>query len=425
VKPRLLAWRMGWRAFAARGPRATSQFLLASSLAMALGLVPLVVVLSVADGMIEAISSRTIETSLYHVQAWSLGPQKDPAVLGPELGQKLARVPGFRGVWPEQQGFGLAYSASGTRLGLTVRGIDPRWATQDSGARRYLHAVSGRLVLDDALSVWIGKEAAAKLHLGPGDSLKLLTTRTKGSLSFPRVTTVRVAAVISVGYQELDRLWLFAPLELTTTLFDADSQPVFWGVQTDGPLDQTPTFLADVRHALGTGWQAVSWQTTGRSQFLNYQATRVLLAAVMALILLVAGFNVSTAMVTTVGERRKETAILKALGASERFIRRQFLVLGLGAGVVGTALGLAIGMILALGLNGLVSAVDAAVNLVSGGGSFHLLDSAFYLETLPVKFDPVALGLAAGGSVLLAVAASWWPARRAAKERPLDVLRRA
>lgn len=420
-----LAWRLGWRAFTTRGPQASSRFLLSSSLAMALGLVPLVVVLSISDGMIEAISARTIETALYHVQAWPLVPTSSewPDTRA-RVQKSLQGVPGFRSLWPEQQGFALAYSPSG-RLGLSVRGIDPRWPSLDPGAARYLKAVEGTLAMPGPDSVWIGQEASRKLGLQVGDEVKLLTTRTKGSLSIPRVTSVRVAAVITVGYQELDRLWLFAPLDLTSTLFDPDDDPIFWGIKADVPLDRTPGFLVGVRQALGSSWQAVSWQTTGRSQFLNYQATRALLAVVMALILLVAMVNVSTAMVTTVSERRKETAILKALGASDRLIRRQFLVLGLGAGVVGTAVGLGVGMGVAWSVNGLIRFVDGVVNLVSGGGAFHLLDSAFYLESIPVKFDPGVLTAAAVGSVALAVLASWWPARRAARERPLDVLRRA
>jgi lipoprotein-releasing system permease protein len=273
--------------------------------------------------------------------------------------------------------------------------------------------------------VWIGRAAAEKLGVRPGDELKLLTTLSKGTLMVPRVTTVRIAAVVSVGYQELDRLWLFAPLDLTLTLFDSQEQPVFWGIKGNFPLERTADFLGEIRGALGPSWQVVSWQTTGRSQFLNYQATRTLLAVVMALVLLVAAVNVSTAMVTTVSERRRETAILKALGASDGLVRGQFLVLGFGAGLAGTLVGLGSGMILAWGVNDLVVLVDALVSLFTPGGSFRLLDSAFYLETIPVKFDPVVLGAAGLGSVLLALLASWWPARRAARERPLEVLRRA
>jgi len=421
-----LAWRLGWRAFVSSGPRAASRFLVSSSLAMALGLVPLVVVLSIADGMIEAISARTIETSLYHVQAWSLiGSSEDRGKVRATLVSLLDKVPGFRSLWPEQQGFALAYGSGRGRLGLSIRGIDPRWPRSDPGAALYLKAVQGELSMPGPADVWIGRAAAEKLAVKPGDELKLLTTLSKGSLTVPRVTTVRVAAVVSVGYQELDRLWLFAPLELTSSLFGVQEDPIFWGIKGNFPLDRTPEFLGAVRKALGPTWQAVSWQTTGRSQFLNYQATRALLAVVMALILLVAAVNVSTAMVTTVGERRRETAILKALGATDRLIRGQFLVLGLGAGVAGALVGLGAGMAVALGVNALVVGVDAMVSLVTPGGSFHLLDAAFYLETIPVHFDPLVLAAAGLGSVFLAVLASWWPARRAARERPLEVLRRA
>lgn len=414
-----LPWFLGWRVFSTPG---ASKLLVSSSLAMALGLIPLVVVLSIADGMIESISARTIETALYHVQVWpSTSPSDDSPVT---LESQLKAVPGFRSLWPEQRGFALAYGDTGTRLGLTVRGIDPRWPLDDDGAARYLKTVSGSLTMDGPQDVWIGREAAQKLGLAPGDELKLLTTRTVGRLTVPRVTPVRIAAVVSVGYQELDRLWLFVPLELTKTLLDPREDPIFWGLKGDFPLGRTSEFLASVRGALGPGWQALSWETTGRSQFLNYQATRALLAVVMALVLLVAAVNVSTAMVTTVGERRRETAILKALGGSDGLVRGQFLVLGLGAGLLGTTVGMGVGMGLALSVNGLVSVIDMLVSLFTPGG-FQLLETAYYLETIPVKFDPVVLGLTATGSLLIAVVASWWPARRASRERPLEVLRRA
>ena len=391
---------------------------------MALGLVPLVVVLSIADGMIDGISARTIETALYHAQAWSLSPASNAVATRAKLQAALETVPGFRSVWPEQRGFALAY-ASKERLGLSLRGIDPRWPQVDPGAGHYLKAVKGTLTMAGATDVWIGREAAQKLGVGPGDELKLLTTRSAGNLTVPRVTSVRIAAVVSVGYQELDRLWLFTSLELASGLLDSREDPVFWGIKGDFPLEKTVPFLEAVRKALGPTWQAVSWQTTGRGQFMNYQATRALLAVVMALILLVAAVNVSTAMVTTVGERRRETAILKALGATDGLIRRQFLVLGLGAGLMGTAFGLGTGMLVALGVNGMVAVVDSLVSLFSSGSAFHLLDSAFYLETIPVKFDPIALAAAGLGSMALSVLASWWPAKRAARERPLEVLRRA
>jgi lipoprotein-releasing system permease protein len=410
-----LAWTLAWSSFS----RGQARLLWSSSLAMALGLVPLVVVLSIADGMIEQISARSIETAYYHVQLWQRSLD-DWRELTPKLRSDLKTVPEYRGLWPEQQGFALGYSAEG-RLGLAVRGIDPGWAA-DSGVARYLKA-TGTLTMAGPRDVWLGRDAARKLHLAPGDTLKLLTTRSRGAITIPRVTEVRVAAVVSVGYEELDKLWLFAPLDLTTQLFDVREQPVFWGIQADGPLSDTAAFTNTVRRVVGTDFEAASWETVGRSQFLNYAATRALLAVVLALILLVAAVNVSTAMVTTVAERRRETAILKALGASERLVGRHFLLLGLLSGLAGTALGLGLGMLAAWGVNGLLAGADAVVSLLSGS-AVHLMNPEYYLETIPAKFDPVTLGAAAGGSLLLSVLFAWLPARRAAKERPMDALRR-
>ena len=106
-------------------------------------------------------------------------------------------------------------------------------------------------------------------------------------------------------------------------------------------------------------------------------------------------------------------------------VRGQFLVLGLGAGLAGTAVGLGAGVAVAAAVNPLVILVDRLVTLANPGTGFHLLDSAYYLESIPVKFDPLVLGAAALGSVTLALLASWWPARRASRERPLETLRRS
>ncbi|MEI8095017.1 MAG: FtsX-like permease family protein [Spirochaetales bacterium] len=421
-----LGLKLGWTAFRSRG-RGEARFLWSSSLALALGLVPLVLVLAIADGMIEGISSRTIETSLSHDQAWPLvsTPKVDPETA-------LKVVPGFRSALREQQGFALAFSA-GARLGVSLRGVEARWAL-DPGVRRFLKADSGSLTFPNARSAWVGRESAVKLRLKVGDTVKLLTTRSVGTLSAPRVTSLTVAAIVSVGYEELDRLWVFVPVETSLTLLDSAENPVFWGLKSDRPLAESAAFLHEVRSALGSDWQVYSWQSTGRSQFLNYQATRFLLLVVMALILLVSAVNISTSMVTLVQQRRQETAILKALGGSTGLIRSQFLVLGLGAGTVGTAVGMAAGVAVALGINGLISGLETVLNGLSAlrawisGQPFtatRLLDPAYYLESLPVKFDVPLLVLVAFGTIALAALASAVPAWRASRQRPLDVLRRA
>jgi len=425
VNPRL-GFKLGWRAFVTRSGVGGGRFLWSSSLALALGLVPLVVVLSIADGMIDSISSRTIETLLSHEQAWPVTLNADQ-----DLQEKLSKVAGFRAAYREQSGFGLAYSQM-ARLGVTLRGEEDRWAG-DPGVRRFLSADSGTLVFPDQESLWVGREASVRLGVKVGDQLKVLTTRTGGTLRIPRVTTFTVRAIVSVGYQELDRLWVFLPVETSVRLLDPLQNPVFFGIKSDRPLSETPAFLKQVREVLGRNWQVYSWQTTGRSQFLNYQATRFLLLLVMALIVLVAGINIATSMVTLVRQRREETAILKALGASVGLVRFQFLVLGLCAGLLGTLAGIGLGVLAAVEINALAFALEAVLNgfsalrawLMATDATFvHLLNPAYYLETLPVKFDLALLALVAAGSVTLAVVASAVPAFQASRQRPIEVLRR-
>lgn len=426
---------LGWRNFLGSFRRGASRILLSSSLAMALGLVPLVVVMSIADGMISGISSRTIETSTYHFQLWPVLGQTDQTTEAAraQLQAQMSAIPGFKGLWAERDGFALVYSPAG-RLGVNLRGVEPQWLNQDAALRSYLRIQEGRDVFPEEGSVWIGKEVAQKLSLKVGDDLKILTARpSMGRVLAPRITTLKVAAIFTIGYQELDKLWVFLPYKQAEKILYAQEFPTFWGIKVSDPYHQLENQQQALTQVTGGNWQVQTWQELARSQFLNYQATRTLLGLIMALILLVSVVNITTAMITMVLERQEEIAILKAVGFSPGAVGNQFLFLGLLTGTLGAAVGIGLGVVLSLGINHLISLADWTVNSlsgflswVSGGASspFHLLNSDYYLEKIQVIIDPPFLLFAGGFSVVLAVLASTIPARRAARLRPLDVFRK-
>jgi lipoprotein-releasing system permease protein len=394
---------------------------------MALGLIPLVVVFSIADGMIEGIMARTIEAATYHVQLWPVAnfPPPDRAEKA-SIRKKLDEaLPGTR-AWPERDGFALAYSAEG-RLGVSLRGIDPSWIQDDPGVRRYLKAEAGTLAFPDAHSVWLGHEAAQKLGLKVGGRVKILTAQLTGQrLGIPRVTTFTVRALVGIGYQELDKLWVFLPYATAVQILPGPQTPTFWGVKVPNPYNHIDQKAEILGQAVGGGYVSAPWTQIARSQTLNFQATRALLGIITALILLVASVNVSTAMVTLVLERRREIAILKATGTRPRVISAQFSFLGVASGFLAALIGLGAGTLISLGLNGAISLIDTVATwfLHPSDGHFRLLSKSYYLDTIPVKIHPETLVILGLGTVLLAFFASWWPAHRAAKLRPLDVLRK-
>ena len=163
-----------------------------------------------------------------------------------------------------------------------------------------------------------------------------------------------------------------------------------------------------------------------------------MLMLVMCLIVLVACVNISSALVMLSIERRKEIAILKSLGSSPKGIKRAFVFTGLFCGIAGVVLGLPLGVLCAFFSNQIIRIIEKLVNawgylvyiiksLFDSSLIFvrvQLLDPAYYLETIPISFNISELLGIAFITILLSVLVSLLPAHKAAKEKPLETLRK-
>jgi lipoprotein-releasing system permease protein len=157
----------------------------------------------------------------------------------------------------------------------------------------------------------------------------------------------------------------------------------------------------------------------------------------MILIVLVASVNISSALVILALERRREIAILKSLGSTAGGISFSFLLTGLYAGTAGVALGVPVGLLCAVNVNGIITFMEKVVNIAAKllytignptGESFftpvHLLDPAYYLEKIPVILPFGSLVFIVCGTLLLSVLASVFPSIRAGREKPIHTLRK-
>jgi lipoprotein-releasing system permease protein len=182
-----------------------------------------------------------------------------------------------------------------------------------------------------------------------------------------------------------------------------------------------------------------SWYQLEKASYKSFQTTRALLLFIMALVVAVAAVNVSSSLVMVVLEKTPEIAMLKAMGAGPWEIGLGFTVTAAATGLAGTALGLALGALVAVNINALLAGLERLLNL-AGRAAFILLspllplppppavrlfNAEFYLEQIPVSLSFRELAAVAAATMLLAVLAAWLPARRAGGIRPLEVLRRA
>lgn len=419
-----------------------------------LSLVPLVVVLQVTDGMIAGITTRFIETGSYHIQAVS---RVDPTMEEVRAMEALmAGVPGVTVASPERQGLGLAASAT-HRTGVTIRALEPDHWERDAGLRTYLEFTAGSWDLTDERSILLGTEIARLLEVDVGDVVNLVVARPlSGGRFLPRTAGFTVRGVFTSGYQDLDRLWVIIPFERGFSLLPDTISRQLIGVKITYPLalpnplyhppasnrgremrEAAGAALTAIRDIGGTDWRVATWFELERSKYMSFKTTKNLLVFIMVLIVLVAAVNISSTLVMLVLEKQDEVAILKSLGASPGGIRRLFVIAGFLLGSAGTAVGIAVGLLLAVSINQLLYALEWLLNAVATAGvwlarpftdlsapAIELLSGDYYLETIPFALRGTDLLLIAFLSILLSTAAAYFPAQRAARLKPIEILQK-
>ena len=407
-------------------------------LCIAVSLIPLVVVLTVSDGMIEGITERIIGLSSFHIQAIQTRSYLDASQNLQTLEAVAADIASDERVvntFIERDGTVLAAGKKG-RCGAAIRAVDESLFTQSRAFSKYLNVIEGSASFPTEKSAVIGKVIAENLGISAGDTIRLISARTlSGGKTVPKISSFTVSGIVSSGYQEIDALWVFVPLKTGFNLLSTVASQVFIGIEVEDPFSASlESIRFDIEEKLPAGFYNATWKELNEAQYENFSSTKIMLLFVMFLIVLVAAVNVSSALIMIVMERRKETAVLKSLGASPSGIGCAYLLTGAFAGVSGVVLGLPAGLVCSIFINEIVHFTEKIINaarkivyIIGAGDNYipvHLLDPAYYLETIPVTIGFKELFLIALMTVFLSVLASIVPALKASREKPLSILRK-
>ena len=182
-----------------------------------------------------------------------------------------------------------------------------------------------------------------------------------------------------------------------------------WGARADDAW--RADVLADsVREALG-GWPYVvtSWTQENRQLFSALKLEKLAMALILSLIVLVAALNIVGTLVMVVVNRTKEIGILKAMGLTRKDTLRAFMFQGMWIGVVGTLAGTALGLALAV--------------LIGRYGLIRIPPEVYFVDRLPVELSPWDIVWIAGGSFLISIVATIYPALQAAALEPIEAIR--
>jgi lipoprotein-releasing system permease protein len=397
------------------------RYLRGAAAGIALSLIPIVVTLIVADGMIRGITDRYLELGTGHIQIYNYQNTREPeAAL-----QYIEGLPGIRGIWPERHGLAVLLGSAGSR-GATIRAVD-RTFWEDEGSRKYLKVLSGEAIPETDKDVLLGEELARSIGASAGSTVRIMTIRASQSgRAIPRVTAFTVRGIVSSGYRELDSLWCIMNLEAGKQVL-SDSGGAYLMLKIDEPYKGAEPLARSLYEILDSGFGVYTWKTLQYSQYSSYETTRQLLLFIMALIVLVAAVNVSSATSMLVIERQRDIALLKVSGARPSFTSGIFLWGAFLTGIAGSVFGIAAGLVIGCSVNGLIKTLETVLSFFSGlfhAGPVTILNSGYYLETIPIIVNWNAVFLIAFFTILSSSLASWLPARRAGKLKPIEILRK-
>ena len=400
--------------------------LFGAMLCIGLSIVPLVVVISVTNAMIEGMTERIIGLSSSHIQAFVAAniSKVKSAQSFIEYAEECTAVRGVKNFYPQVEISALAAGKNG-RTGIELRALQKDIFNRNQSFKNLFEVCEGDLT--DFTAV-IGKKLSEDMNLHPGDTIRIITTRSVGEKIVPKLTSFKVSAVISSGYQELDQFWVFIPLEAAYEKLAMDSATYNVMIETENAFSPDLVRIQlQLSDNFGRYANVYRWDQIHSSEFENFSSTKVMLVFVMMLIVLVACVNISSAIVMLVMERQKEIAILKSIGAKPAGITLAFLLASLACGAGGIIIGLPLGILLTIFSNQIVNGLERLVNFFSalgGGGPVHLMDPAYYLAEIPVRIPVNQIILIVVSVLFLSLVVSYIPSKKAGKEKPLDILRK-
>ncbi len=284
---------------------------------------------------------------------------------------------------------------------------DPAW---EAG----LSMGAGQEPLATLPGVVVGKTLASDLEIEVGDRVRMISplaalgvTLSGAGATATRSREFRVIGVFEAGFQEYDSGLVYTDLYEAQQLFDEGDNVT--GVELRVfDLDESQSLARRIEQNLGGAFHTLDWSELNRNLFTALEVQKIALTLVIATIIFVAAFNVVATLIMIVLEKKREIAILKAMGATDATVLGVFMVQGVVVGIVGTVIGVLVG-------GGIVAYLDRV--------RFPLDPKVYLIDHLPVVLSPsvfvVTIGIALLICTISTIAPSWWAARML----PVDGLR--
>jgi lipoprotein-releasing system permease protein len=377
-----------------------------------LGVAALIIVMSVMNGFRKELISKILGISGHvFVQAMD-----QPLTDYEELAKRFEQIKGVKQAIPVINGQVLASSAFAS-TGALVRGVREVDMKRLDTIAKNIRA--GSLDnFDNGEGIAIGQRLADQLGIRVGDKLTLLSPNGPSSPfgQTPRRKVYNINAVFLIGMSEFDSAFVYMPLTEAQIYFDRDGEASTIELTIDKPeeSERISQIAIDVagRPILTSDWKIRNQTFVGA-----LEVERNVMFIILTLIIMVAALNIISGLIMLVRSKSRDIAILRTMGATQGSILRVFLMAGASIGVAGTLAGLAVGVLIAVNIDGLKN----FFSWIAGRDLFPA--TLYFLSRLPSVIDWREVGIVVLMAIVLSLLASLYPAWRAAQLDPVEALR--
>lgn len=382
----------------------------ASMLGMVLGVASLITVLSVMNGFAGELRNRILSLVPHVKVVPTVGTLENWQDLSAELGA----LPEVLAVAPFMEETVLLQSWT-RRQGSRMTGVEP--ALQRGVSDLHQRVVWGDLTELEAqpFSVALGSALAAQLGVGVGDTVEVvlptLSVTPFGIL--PRMRKLRVVAQFEVG-SSLDAVQSYVGLDTASRLFARSGVD---GLQLDlGHPDRVAVVGPTLRDGLGANLAISDWRASQGSLFSAVRMEKIMVGLLLLAVVAVAAFNIVSTLTMSVTEKSRDIAVLRVMGFTSLGVMGLFVGHGLLIGAVGIALGAILGVLLSLSIADIAAFIERVFEV-------NLFDpSVYYIGRLPSDLLWSDVLITTGLALLLSILATLYPAWRASRISPAEVL---
>ena len=405
---------MAWQLFVAlryltakRKEKFISLISLISILGVAVGVAALIIIISVMNGFDTDLKDKIIGT-YSHIEVTSEYGIKPSA----DFTDQIMGTKHVLAVSYFLNGQALVRKAEGV-AGIIVKGISPRDEVRVNNLGKYIKKGTLYNLKDDGIV--LGSELADKLDVDIDGTVSLVSPAYMNEKK-PRLSNIftvagknfKVTGIFTSGMYEYDSNLAYIDLSKAQELLATGDMATGLSIKVDDAFN-VDSVKKVLRQKLGPLYEVRTWFDLNRNLLEAIKLEKTVMFIILTLIIMVACFNIASALIMTVLEKTKDIGILKAIGASNSDIMAVFALQGGFIGLLGTALGAFLGFCSCWCL-----ATYKFINLPR---------DIYYLDKLPVKMEPADITIIIISSLVISLIAAIYPAYKASRLDPVEALR--